>query len=299
MKWRYSSFNPRYAFCCVNCQTAYRFRVKTNAQEESDRRRMQSRYRLLLLRLWVIMLIVLGASISLMTVLLYYADDQHKNIPVAARYVLTSVAHGFPDENNTAIWREEYKSPEVKVWPYYTLFAVFLISIIVLLLFCFCGCTFDERERGKRCQVCNNCAGSCSNNCNCYIYYPCPNSGSCGSGGGCCDCNVPDLNCGNCGGGNGEAGAVIGVVVLMLVILLIVAVLISALFVVIAFAIHRSGRLYDRLSLRAEYEAEEEWGIREVLGRDEAEGVYRHRVEGHPSSCTCEQCRSVRVETIV
>jgi hypothetical protein len=182
----------------------------------------------------------------------YAADTSDKDIPVAVKFMLTGVFSGWPPSNATDVWREQFKQPNVAVWPYYCLLGALCASIIILVTFACLGCTFDENERDRRpCnQHCGQDCAFCDSTCRTDIIY-CP-----GSGGGDCDCK-------------GHGAKDCGELLLMLVLLLIVIILVSALATVIGYAASKGALFHDRMTEMMEYQAQELESETIVLGVDE------------------------------
>ena len=264
-KWRTGWINPRNYFCCPNCLSSYRIerlRPATTASKE----RILRQYRFGLLKLWVASFVVLGVALGFWAGLTYGSDTKEKNIPVAMKFLLTSVVSGFPNRNSTAQWHEDFKKPDVAVWPYYTIFSLFLTSCSILIAFCFVGCTFDESERKRnRCGPC--CDDDCCNNVycySCYCYDPCPHTR-------CNEC----ANCSCCSGGGscgdfGKCDGNLGYLLVVIVIVVIVAVIFSAIVVVICFAVQKYTLLYDRCTDMLLNQAKELEGETQVLGINES-----------------------------
>ena len=257
-QWRTGWINPRNYFSCPNCMFSYNIERVKPATTESKERILQ-RYRWSIIRVWAIMFLLLGVLIGFFATISYYADTSEKNVPVAMKYMLSSVVQGFPNENSTEIWRSQFKLPNYAVWPYYTLLGVLCTSVLILIGFAFMGCTFDENER-KRQDCCNCCSDACDGaNCYyCYCYDPCPHC-SCGSCDSCGNCGS-----GDCGGGSDCKGG--GEAVIILVLVIAVIVVLSAVFVVIIFCVKKISLLYDRVSDMLQTQQSELEGETVVLG---------------------------------
>ena len=244
-KWRQGWINPRNYFSCPDCMRSYRIeRVRESSAESKER--IRSRYRVKVFTLWLGTLGFFCGFIGAVASLAYLCDRSEKNIPVALKYMLTSVVSGFPDKNSTTLWMEDFKKPNVAVWPYYTLFATFVSSICILVAFTCIGCTFDETERRRRRPCCEDCCSD-AGVCYCYCYDPCPHNNCCCLGDDSDDCDCKDCNCkGGCGGGGGGGGGGEAFIIIFLVIAVVV--IISAVFVVIFYAVKKWTLLYDRMT---------------------------------------------------
>lgn len=253
-RWRGSWMNPRNYFGCPTCGHSYQLQQVLPGTDAS-RARVVRAYRIAILKIWLV--VILGFAGLSMAVggIGYGADKDEKNIPVAVKCLLTSVISGFPNSNSTTEWREDFKRPEVPVWPYYSLLGIFVTSLVVLIAFLFTGCSFDENDRRRRghCTCCDDCCDG-TNGCVWMCYDPCPTS-HIGSGDGTqhCDCTVNgggcNGDCGNCNssgssGDCGDAGAILAV----LVIVIIAIVIFSAIVVLILAMIQRCSLLYDRMT---------------------------------------------------
>ncbi len=140
--------------------------------------------------------------------------DNNKNIPVFIKYIKTSIIdEGTPNKETQDIWRQEFEKPNIKTWPYYALFGIFITSICIIL------------------QSFTNCFGICCGDSNCG------NCGNCNCG----NCNCGNCNCGNCGncniGSGSGGGGEICIFFLIILVIIIIAIILSAIFVVIGYAI--------------------------------------------------------------
>jgi flagellar basal body-associated protein FliL len=270
-RWRQGWINPSNYFKCPLCDTKYnieRVRSDANTITEAEVRR---RYNKKVAWMWVGIVVALAALIAAIAGIAYGCDTSKKNVPVAMKYLMTSVASGMPPKNATAIWEAEFKEPQYHVWPYYSLLSAVVVSLMILIAAPIYSCRFEEKDRSSRscgdqcCTcTCNNCCEGCyywwwfnsvppyrgnrtilyggptgngSNNCCC-----CPGS-SC-NGCSCDGCGKCDANSCDCKGGGGNLGE--GAAILILVVVVIV--LISAIFVIIFFAIRRMSLIHDRLT---------------------------------------------------
>lgn len=260
-KWRQGWINPRNYFCCPNCMHSYNIeRIKATGKTEQE---IIRQFRVQLIKLWIGTFFMVGVVIAVLAGISYGCDTGDKNVPVACKYMMTSVISGLPSKNATTLWRQEFKLPEYHVWPYYTLFGTLIASILVLILFAMAGCTFDKNERRSR-RCCQDCEGCCQN-VYCYCYDPCPNT-ACFNCGNCTGCNG-GCDCKCSGGGGGGGGGAEALIILALVVVVIVVV--SAVFVVIFFALQRSTLLYDRMTHMLLSQQEELEGETIVLGISE------------------------------
>lgn len=272
-QWRTGWINPRNYFSCPNCMHSYNLeRVRTASTESKER--MRTNYRMAVVKVWASVVVVFGAVVAALAGISYGCDTSEKNIPVAVRVLLTSVVAGFPNSNSTTMWHEEFKRPDVAVWPYYSLFGLFLTSILILVSFSCIGCTFDEsdRRRSGHCNCLDDCCVGASNGLNVWVVPD--GGGNCCS---CCDCTVDrggchGSHCGNCSGGSvncdggGDAGPIIAVIILVIVVIIIF----SAVLVVLLFAIQKCSLLYDRLTAMLLSQQSELEGETVVLGMGES-----------------------------
>jgi flagellar basal body-associated protein FliL len=284
-QWRSGWINPRNYFSCPNCMYSYNLeqvRPPTTLSKE----RITANYRKAVALIWVVVVVGFTALVAALAGISYGCDTGDKNIPVAVRCLMTSVVGGFPDSNSTSQWREEFKQPDVAVWPYYTIFGLFLASVCICVSFSVVGCTFEESERRRsgHCSCLNDCCshnGTAGNsNCMCCCVNMSGTGGDPTTGGSgccsCCDCIVDGNGCSGgscqCGGGcgncnlGGDAGPLIAVVVLII----IVVVIFSAIVVAIMFAMQKSSLLYDRLTSMIASQQSELEGETVVLGIGES-----------------------------
>lgn len=291
-QWRTGWINPKNYFSCPNCMFSYNIERVRPATTES-KQRIFRHYQFAIAKLWISVLLIACAVVAAFAGISYGADRSHKRIPVAVKYLLTSVVNGFPTAQNTHDWAENFKQPDVAVWPYYTLFGILISSVLILICFAFMGCSFDEEERRRRgnCRCCEDCADCCAAPCgntywNCYYVDCCPHhhyyggsnraSGTCA----CCDCNVDCNNggcsgpCGDCkgcsGGGGGSCDGDAGAIIAVILIILIVAIILSALVVAVIFIIQKGSLLYDRMTDMLDHQQSELEGETVVLGINES-----------------------------
>jgi hypothetical protein len=302
--WRQGWINPRNYFCCPDCMTAYRIeRVKSSSIASESRERIVSHFRMRMAMFYGGMFLILFALIGGVAGIAYGADNSEKNVPVGVKYMMTSVVNGLPPTNATSIWREQFKQPNVPVWPYYTLLGTFVAALMILVGFAIIGCSFDENERKRR---------SCSDQCGCggrkrkdeeeqrvrgghgggggsttrggdvYVSYwgcyncytpcdvcYCPCDQCCdrccgnGSSGG---CGGGGCGGGNCGGGDCKGG---GEALIIIVLIVIVVVLLSAVIVIILYTIKKWTLFHDRMTDMIQNQASELESETIVLGVDE------------------------------
>ncbi|CUG91470.1 Hypothetical protein, putative [Bodo saltans] len=271
-QWRAGWINPRNYFSCPNCMYSYNLEQVRPPTTES-KERMLSNYRMSVIKVWVMVLLAFAGIVAALAGISYGSDTADKNIPVAVRCLLTSVVAGFPNSNSTTRWREDFKQPDVAVWPYYTVFGLFLTSVLVLISFACFGSTFQESDR-RRTGHCS-CVDDCCNGATNGLYvWTVPDRA-------CCDCTVGSGGCNGCGrnscsGGGGcggcgdcnvgDAGPIIAVIVLIIV----VVVIFSAMVVVALFAIQKCSLLYDRLTAMLASQQSELEGETVVLGIGES-----------------------------
>lgn len=256
-KWRQGWINPRNYFSCPNCMTRYNMeRIRERALDSEDR--IRRHYRIQLIKLLLTVFLVIGLGVFAIAGISYGADP-HKNVPVAIKYMLSSVVSGIPSGNATDVWEANFKDPNVRVWPYYTLFSIFIVSLIILFTFCGLGCTFDQNDYRAR-PCCDDCCPRNATCYGCYIYQPCPDC-NCN-----CNCSGGGGGWGNCSGGDCKGG---GEVLIVLLLIIVVAVILSALFVVIFYVAQKCALLYDRCTHMLLAQAEELEGDTIVLGLNE------------------------------
>ncbi|CUG91471.1 Hypothetical protein, putative [Bodo saltans] len=287
-QWRTGWINPRNYFSCPNCMYSYNLEQVRPPTTES-KERMTSNYRKAVVLVWVVVVVGFTALVAALAGISYGCDTADKNIPVAVRCLMTSVVGGFPNSNSTAAWREDFKHPDVAVWPYYTVFGLFLASVCICVSFSIIGCTFEENERRRagHCKCLNDCCnnnGTAGNsNCMCCCV-------SMPSGGGpsstdpaahnnndgwcsCCNCIIDgdgcsggSCQCGGVGGGNCDMGGDAGPLIAVIVLIIIVVVIFSAIVVAVMFAMQKSSLLYDRLTAMIASQQSELEGETVVLG---------------------------------
>lgn len=267
-KWRTGWINPRNYFQCPNCCHSYKMeRVRVSSGQ--TKANILRNYRFGLIKLWLGTFLFIGGIIAILATIAYFSDRSEKNIPVAIKFMMTSVVGGFPNSNSTAEWRENFRKPDVYVWPYYSLLGLLITSLLILIGFCFLGCTFDEKERRHRNCCADCCAGNNGNDVGlwwCYCYDPCPH----------CNCNINCVEgckgCGSCGGGGGDCkcdGDGAQVLIILLVVIIVIIIL-SAIVVVILYAIQKGSLLYDRMTHALLSQAQELEGETVVLAVNES-----------------------------
>jgi hypothetical protein len=264
-QWRSGWINPRNYFSCPNCMYSYNLEQVRPPTTES-KERMLANYRLSVIKVWAMVVLAFAGVVAVLAGISYGCDTADKNIPVAVRCLLTSVVAGFPNANSTSQWREEFKQPDVAVWPYYSVFGLFLTCVLVLISFVCFGSTFQEsdRRRSGHCSCCDDC---CSGATNGVYVWNVPDRSF-------CDCTVGSNDCHgcsghSCGGGDcngGDAGGIVATVILMIV----AAIIVSAITVVALAAIQKCSLLYDRLSSMLASQQSELEGETVVLGMGES-----------------------------
>jgi hypothetical protein len=269
-KWRTGWINPRNYWICPDCMFYYNIeRIRPEREESESKQRIKSRFQSEMLKMWAVLISTVVAFVAFWCLVCYYADRENKNIPVGMKFMHTSVIYGWPPENAEEKWREEFKRPDVWVWPYYLMFSLLITSICVLLLFCFAGCTFDEDERKRR---------SCQQQCHCYpgdafyIAWCCAESGEAlctcctkdEAGDACCECK--DCHPNECCRSLGDAKEF----AIIIVLIIIVAVLVSAVFVIIFFGLRKGQLIHDRMSEMIINQSCEQEGDTVVLGKGES-----------------------------
>lgn len=227
-------------------------RVKPSTTESEEE--IKRHYRCEIVKLWLGLLLFFVVIIGTLATIIYFCDP-NKNVPVATKYMLTSVLNGFPDKNSTDKWREDFKRDDVPVWHYYTLIATFIVSLCVLIAFAFMGCTFDEEERRKQRRCCEDCGGMQGCYCDC-MYIDCSGASPriCN-----CDCKAEKCDC------DSDSGPIIAIIVIIIVIVVIF----SAIFVVILYACQKCALLYDRVTHMLMSQQEELEGETVVLAVNE------------------------------
>lgn len=262
-KWRATWINPRNYFSCPTCLCSYKIERLHPASAETTSR-ITKWFRYQIAKLWFSLFIVMGAIVTALALISWAADRNNKNVPVGMKYVLSSVVNGFPDRNSTSAWKEEFMSPDKWTWQYYTLLAVFLSSLVILLLFSLFGCSFDKNDKElTRCD--------CSSNLYCSCYSPCPTTLDCGN----CDCCGHDCgqSCGGCSAPScntgGDDAAPLLLILLIIIVIIVVIVIFSAVFIVIVFAGQKMSVLYTQMAKMIRCQAQELEGETEVLDVNE------------------------------
>ena len=259
----------------------FRYRMeRVRPDSTQTKQEVVTQYRRKVAFLWLSLFSILGGLTAAIAMIAYGSDMSRKNIPVAVKFMLTSVIHGWPPPDAAQVWRRDFKAADTFVWQYYALLGGLVTSILVLLAFTCVGCTFDEQERSNR-TCCQSC-GCADNNNNawlwCYCYDPCPYTyrsssgrgncycGNCGncSGGGCGNCSG---GCGGCSGGDCKGG---GEALIVIVLIVIVIVLVSAIFVVIGYALRKWALFHDRMTDMLHWQQCELEGETVVLGMHES-----------------------------
>lgn len=289
-KWRTGWINPKNYFSCPNCMYNYNIE-RVRPESDLTREKIIQQYRLKVASLWLSTIIAFGIFIAAVAVIAYFADDSDKNIPVGVRYLLSSVAGGWPNSNSTKEWRANFKQPDVYVWPYYTVLGILCASFCVVVLFCAAGCTFNESDRKQRtCDVCSNCC----NTSDAYIVYSVSDNaalshstrvqsanpqnssedGCCRNCSGCqnfnlntvccttCDCSG-DLDC-DCKL-DGDAA----ILIVIVVVIVVIAVILSAIVIIVLFAIHKWALFYQEVNRMLINQQQEMEGETMVLGVNE------------------------------
>ena len=271
-KWRQGWINPRNYFSCPDCMYSYKIeRVNTGKEETPTKAAIRRKYRCKLALFWLVLLLVIGGTIAGLSGIYYAIDNGNKNIPVAVKALLTSVVSGFPHSNSTDAWRDEFRRPDVAVWPYYTLLGAFTGALIVLTIFACRGCSFDENDQKvSKCDTCSCCrnTGGCDGVPYCYCYNPCPTPHQARSDVADCPCNACTTDCGKCDTdmdceGGGQALAIILVVIILIV-------LVSAIVVIILYAVKKCAVFHDQFAKTILAQAEELENETIVLGMTES-----------------------------
>eukprot|EP00760_Papus_ankaliazontas_P010490 PhM_4_TR1429/c0_g1_i2/m.66708 len=312
-QWRYTGNNLRAYTHCPNC--AYQYRVTTVSINESQLHHTRSLYYHEIAKFWLFLLFLVGGTIAAFAGFSYLVDRSHKNVPVGMKYALTSIAYGHPKGGNaTAVWEEEFKRPNVSVWPYYTLLGVVCLSILVLTV---PGCVgLDDREysqtvgakdrtpvysyrhrgRGYCCREtqclyinCNACYCDCDV-CWCcaeplnlrgltpaHCMRDCCGTVAMSNDGSCCCCGDCDLKNHHSDSCDGDAGSALLVIALVVLVFIIAVVVISAVWVIIVVTTKRLSSMHQAYSARLYACSQERSGETRVLGRDEMDAPSCHR----------------------
>eukprot|EP00760_Papus_ankaliazontas_P014488 PhM_4_TR16087/c1_g1_i3/m.38402 len=134
-----------------------------------SRRRARTIYAFGVLKLWLFLVCVIGGSVAAFSGFSYAVDHAHKRVPVGVKYALSSVVEGFPSSNSTSEWEAEFKRPEVRVWPYYTVLGLLCTSVLILTVPQIFGLDHRVREHRHR-EPCHACDGLCCRNNNIHCY---------------------------------------------------------------------------------------------------------------------------------
>ena len=244
-QWRAGWINPRNYFSCPTCLSRYNIE-RVQGDSVATKPEIVAQYRAKVAILFLSLFFTIGGCTTAVALIAYGFDAASKNIPVAVKFMLTSVIHGWPASDAAKQWRREFRSAAVPVWPYYTLLGGIVTAIVILIMFAVAGCTVDENKGS-----CRDCLKSWS---------PGGGSGHSGSGDYCCSCNC---KCNlKCGGDLGEAA-------IFLVLIIIIVVLLSAIFVIIAFAVRKWALFHDRMTDMLRTQQGEMEGETVVLGMGE------------------------------
>jgi hypothetical protein len=284
---------------------AYRIeRVKDGSLASDSRQRIVRHFRLKMAAFYFGMLALLCGLVGVFSGVAYLLDDSDKNVPVAAKYMLSSAVYGYPPANATELWRAQFRQPDVAVWPYYTLLGAVCASVVVLVAFACIGSSFDDRSRPHRscADQCDGCCGRNSSNtptcwgcyqcyCPCDTYYdPYPygfhhhhhhgglhlhhhhhNAVDCTCCcSGCGDCDHHHCNCNDCKHSGGGGGGDLGQLLIALVLIVIVVVLVSAIAVIMLQTVRKWALFHDRMTDMLRNQASELESETIVLGIDEA-----------------------------
>ena len=272
--WRETTRNPINYTCCSVCKKKF----STKETKKPDERvlqdiQKQKNYRIaIFLSIFVLSIF---AFIVVWSIFGWVCDRQHKNIPVMMKWVTTSLISGHPIKNMSKTWQEEFQNPDIKTWPYYGLFGLFISSICVLLFHLFNLCC-GGGSRVENYSTTNSYSRGAyyGNNCNCggcyCICIDCPNGGN----GNCCDCG--NCKCDDCckGGGN-NCGPEACIVILVVVVIIAIIIIFSAIIVLIGYAIKKLAdyaRIYDDM---AQQYVLEQNGVIEICDRDDP-GINRN-----------------------
>jgi hypothetical protein len=185
-EWRAGwPINPRNYYSCPDCMYNYRIeRVAPDNFQSADQVKSAVRRKIALL--WLGISAFVAAAVSVIAAIAWAADQSDKNIPVAVKALLTSVAYGFPNSNSTQEWRDEFKLPSVHVAQFYGLFGAFVVACAILLLSL---CTRTEAHQRSQEESAACCGCGC-----CGAVAFCESQ--CEPGGACEDCN--DSKCSGC-----------------------------------------------------------------------------------------------------
>jgi hypothetical protein len=269
-KWRSTSLTPEKYYYCPNCKGKFTTKKIKNEVSGDEIKNIQREYYCKVSFFIFFFLAFWMFIITLWSVFAWGCDKDYKNIPVFIKYIMSSIAYGFPSKNETAIWRKDFKDPDVKTWQYYGLFGSVITAICTLLLlwteyyytseqsywkkyltntqkyglekkygtyFCCiscCICCHEYNDNNTCLRIENNRTKSCCDG-NC--------GGNCGNCNCCCCDNCGNCNCSNCG--NDAC-----IFVLILVVIIIVIVLISAICVLIGFMVYKVseyGLIYNKM----------------------------------------------------
>ena len=131
-KWRRGIISPRNYWSCPDCLYNYNMERIRDDHNFKTKEEIKRKIWIEIAKLWVAILFGVAATTAILAVISYGADSSEKNIPVVMKSMLTSVLYGFPEGNQTDIWREEFKDPDVSVSEWYGMFGGFLCALVIL-----------------------------------------------------------------------------------------------------------------------------------------------------------------------
>eukprot|EP00760_Papus_ankaliazontas_P032248 PhM_4_TR5708/c0_g1_i1/m.94667 len=284
-RWRYTGTHLRSYTHCPNCANAYRLaHVYVIDTPEYDKKHAETWavYRQTIAIFWLKVALVLTLCLGVIATVTYLLDTRNKTVPVWISYGCASVLHGVPSEDDLKVWRDGFRSPQIRVWPYYCAFSVVITSCLVLAAIFYYDVDDSDpaRVRSRRSRV--------QQYHNYHHHHPhhvcfCPDS--CCHGDCCCDdscclrctddtiCN--NMNCLDCseltrGGGGSNSNDVVGCIAVMFVVIALVVV-VSAIWTLVLYTLRRTSNIQRAYADRLFAFSEERVGETRVLGRDENE----------------------------
>lgn len=263
VKWRAGWASPRNYWACPNCMYSYQMETIGDVDVDTTER-MQSNYRRRIAVMWLSILLFIF-TVTAFVAVVAWALDPEKNVPIACKFMMTSVVSGVPNSDTTAEWREDFKRPDTRVWPYYTLLGCFICAIVCIILFLIFPVDDDKRKRRSH----DTCGQIYCVDAGCCMTWDAPCS--CGDSGGVCCSGGCDEGCDGgdtegCGCGCWEWSCEFTIVI---VILVIIAVLVGGVFVVIVWAIRKGAQHHDQFWRMLRSQGEELAGATIVLGKGE------------------------------